>query len=76
MLDRFRDFIQLAIMSDIGSESPRSKPAWIKAPLEIQFVSRDGKVTGTRVFEFPWCPPAWQSPASHWRGNGHGNTRR
>jgi hypothetical protein len=35
--------------------------------LEVQFVSADGKVTGTRVFEFPGCPPAWQSPASRWR---------
>jgi hypothetical protein len=25
--------------------------------LQINFVSADGKVTGTRVIEFPWCPP-------------------
>jgi hypothetical protein len=41
--------------------------------LQINFVSVDGKVTGTRVFEFPWCPRAWQSPASRWRRRpGHG----
>ena len=36
--------------------------------LQINFVSADGKVTGTRVFEFPWCPPQIQSAA--WRGRG------
>ena len=26
--------------------------------LQTNFVSADGRVTGTRVFEFPWRPPA------------------
>jgi hypothetical protein len=36
--------------------------------LEVQFVSADGKVTGTRVFEFPWSPPQLQSTACRGRG--------
>ena len=35
--------------------------------LQIHFVSVDGKVTGTRVFAFPWCPPPAQWTASRWR---------
>ena len=35
--------------------------------LEIHFVGADGKVTRTRVFEFPWCPPPAHWTASGWR---------
>ena len=35
--------------------------------LEMQFLNSRGEVTGTRVFEFPWCPPLWRSLASRSR---------
>ena len=25
--------------------------------LEVDFISADGHVVETRIFEFPWCPP-------------------
>lgn len=44
--------------------------------LEVQFVSADGKVTGTRLFEFLWCPPPAQWSESRWRsGPGYGRRK-